>query len=152
MFVSFNSYTAGATRESGYADFSGVPKFISGFCGVGFAESIVFCVMFCGGLFAFFLSTFEFSVLLQFSVSDCPFSKFNLLLHTRIYHKETTFLSLSSIFLSWLGTLLFPYHIAFTFLSLFVLHLFVCDTVLDYNDLNLMNQAYHFHKLLKTFT
>lgn len=137
MFVSFNSYTAGATRESGYADFSGAPKFISGFYGVSFAESIVFCVMFCGGLFAFFLSTFEFSV---------------LLLHTRIYHKETTFLSLSSIFLSWLGTLLFPYHIAFTFLSLFVLHLFVCDTVLDYNDLNLMNQAYHFHKLLKTFT
>jgi hypothetical protein len=132
--------------------FPGAPKFISGFCGIGFAESIVFCVMFCGGLFAFFLSTFEFSVLLQFSVSDCPFSKFNLLLHTRIYHKETTFLSLSSIFLSWLGTLLFPYHIAFTFLSLFVLHLFVCDTVLDYNDLNLMNQAYHFHKLLKTFT
>ena len=51
--ASCNSYTTGATSEAGNANPFRVSMSTSAFSGVHVAQSLLFCVVFCGLLFVF---------------------------------------------------------------------------------------------------
>ena len=85
LYSGRNSNMTGVTSGAGTVYPSDASEFTQVFCVVRVAQSLVFCVLFCGSLFTYqvFLLSLELSALRRFTDSDHPFGIFIFFLLSR---------------------------------------------------------------------